>query len=209
MNASWVDLPDFDDGSAKNNPFHALSYAKRGWSDNTAIRYRIYTAPTEFVVVEAPTASIALHLSNIPTPHKIERFIQEYQLIVDDNQLTDAVDVYVRPILDSLTDESPILSSQILNGLEEAHNELSSSSTDSHPVTADTALPHHPEAPPETTAEAAAPHAESPTTPPAATESSAESEDIIAPPSLKNLIADGEEMELIAEQVPEMAPVKR
>lgn len=129
MNSNWMDLPDFSD-KEEQKPFDTIPFAKRSWIDNKTVRYRVYSTPTEFVEVEAQNASIAINASGIEQPHKVERVIKDNMPILGSSELTDVEHSYTRPVLEMLTEESPVLSNQVITGLIEASKEIAQEKND-------------------------------------------------------------------------------
>ncbi len=125
MDETWIDRQEAEAKEReRTHPFHNMCFPKRFWDDNKTSRYKVYRSPQDYEVVEALTAAKAVEESGVEHPLKVERFIYEYELEVDDEKLTDAVDVYERPVLDVITEDNPVISNEMLTGLIDASEEL-------------------------------------------------------------------------------------
>lgn len=124
MVETWIDRQEAEEAAKFREPFDAVKFPKRFWEDNSVIRYKVYSDAENFVIVTAQTAAKALDDSGIEKAHKIERYILEYELEVDDVQLTEEIHMYERPILDTITENNPVVSSKILNGVMQAADAL-------------------------------------------------------------------------------------
>jgi hypothetical protein len=122
--ATWIDQQDEAFEKLHMKRIDPLPVPKRQWLHKQVIRYRVYSSAAESVVVEANSASRAIAASGIADPFKVERYQPEYDLRLHEEEATPA-DLHVdREVLDMLTDETPVLSHQIMRGLEEAGEEL-------------------------------------------------------------------------------------
>lgn len=99
--------------------FESIILPKRGWVDNITTRYRIYTNRecTESVVIEAETASRALKLAAVKRCYRIERFIIEYSLSVNDDDMTEATDLIAISAIEDRRRHDPLVENETLQEL--------------------------------------------------------------------------------------------
>lgn len=124
MDETWIDRQEAEEKAQYTKPFDPVTFPRRHWVDNQTVRYKVYSSEKEFAIVEAETASHAILKSKIARPHKVERYMQSYELGVENEQLKSDIDTYIRPILDTLSEGSGMISSKLLNSLNEAAEEL-------------------------------------------------------------------------------------
>jgi hypothetical protein len=124
MDETWIDRQEAEEKAKYKKPFDPVSFPHRHWVDNETIRYKVYSSDGEATIVEAPTAAVAAMKSGVEKPSKIERYIQDYNLEVEDEQLNEDIDTYIRPVLDALTEGSGVVGNKLLNSLNEAAHEL-------------------------------------------------------------------------------------
>jgi hypothetical protein len=100
--------------------FEPLPLPRRTWVNRDTVRYLVYRAQDDAVMVSANTALEAIRQSGVESPIRVERYIIDRLLEVKEEELSELVEVYVRPVLDRILHESPVVGPKLMGGLLEA-----------------------------------------------------------------------------------------
>jgi hypothetical protein len=118
MASHWFENEEYDKpSSASHDPFGPLPLAYRRWLDRNVIRYKVYSEPGKYTMVLATTAAQAIRDSGIEKPLKVERYLIDNQVEAPEDAMTDTEGVYVRPLLEKLADESPVVEHATMQAL--------------------------------------------------------------------------------------------
>lgn len=193
MASHWFENEEYDKPTGQvHDPFGPLPLAYRRWLDKDAIRYKVYSEVGKYTMVLATTAAQAIRLSGIEKPLKVERYLIDNQVEAPEEAMTETEGVYVRPILEKLADESPVVDYGTMQALIEKDEQAEpvpkdAPVQDAAPNAAEEA-PEHTSAP-AVPAQEAAPPAEAATREEAAPDEARPEEEDLTPPSLKSILA--------------------
>ncbi len=124
LSHTWIDQQEEEELAKHRRALNPLPLPKRQWVNKQLIRYKVYASETEWSIVEANSATRAIVASGYSNPYKVERYMPEFDLQLHEEETT-LPDLHVdMELLDSLTLQTPVLSHQIVKGLEEAGEEL-------------------------------------------------------------------------------------
>ncbi|MBI1276184.1 hypothetical protein GC177_09475 [bacterium] len=219
MASHWFENEEYDKPAGQiNDPFGPLPLAYRRWLDKDAIRYKVYSETGKYTMVLATTAAQAIRLSGIEKPLKVERYLIDNQVEAPEEAMTETEGVYVRPILEKLADESPVVDYGTMQALIEKDEQAAP--LDKAPPLQDAApetveeTQEAAQAAPSTVEEQALPEPVNPEE--QASPEAQPVEDDLTPPSLKSILAKdteqgGEEMSIMPDvgAAPEAVPAAK
>jgi len=74
----------------KSTTFESLPLPNKDLSGISRNRYRVYSSPGQYVMVEAPNAKLALEASKVEKPYRVERDVVNFHNLVQLDDLTKA-----------------------------------------------------------------------------------------------------------------------
>lgn len=190
MSERWFEEEEYNRShSDASDGFSALPIPYRRWVDKESIRYRVYDEPEHYVEVIAATAAQALKESGIFHPIKVERFVMDRMVEAPEEAMTNPEGLYVRPLLERLTEHSAVVEYQVIQELVEAEAEAKTNAQPpAHPIQEASAITAA-EEDTITSIRMVESETETPSPPSPATQQ----EEDLDPPSLKNILSKEEE----------------